>query len=284
MLITYCYFKTEEATTISKGAFIEDISRYKIASQVELEAIKIYNLMFRTIDDTGIIVHHSDENLNGSTVRIQCFDIRHGGFLVYLIHNPDKRSCVDPGYLMSLDQFRKNSASRGKIRRKVTPVEIKSSDNSYSFDFDPGCFLQFKRFFDVSKTIQPDQTYEAFLLMTHSIRNKQNRNDDDQVNEKETFRKAMAAVGYQDMVDFLYREERYGKIFEFPFKYPEKMLHNAARGLSVIDRSVSAGFDALSFQAGISDSPKYFVDASSLTSLLPQRKLNDEIMNVISTW
>lgn len=289
MVITYTCFSSCTATDTDKSALIESLERYQVASSIESEAISIYNDFFRLHHPRAVIVHHDNPDLNGKLVAIKNYDISSQTYIATLLDSPCsiKEVTIDPGHLRSasLAIHSPSRWARGLQRRLVTIVSEKSEEQiSYKFDFDVGCFKSFSSYYDHSKVLQSDETYQAFLLFTKSVSDEGDKSDRTMNQEQEQFVKAMSILGHQEMVESVLQTESYEHVFTFPFRSDTNVLHNASRNIGIFDRALDSSFNDSKFEAALSSITKVPVDHSAFRCLLPQQRITDAAMYVLSSW
>jgi hypothetical protein len=203
-----------------------------------------------------------------------------------LITDQSSEMAIDPGNLTSLslssiiaDQSQRISRTRDIVLRSTA-----ENTESHTVHFDLGCFKAFYPFFDQSKLIQSDAVYRTFRLMTDTVQNERESRALGRENERESLMRSLSALGHQEMIDSILKNDPFEHLFTFPFKSNDDLLFNSGRQVGIFDHSLDPQFNANEFCMALNRRRSHPVDGTALRSLLPQQSLNDGAMNVLMTW
>ena len=285
-LVTYCYFKTNISGETQVTSLIEDLTRYRIGSVIEKEALKIYNEMFRLHHSRAIIVFTGTE-LDGKLVSIEKYNFDEKVYHVTLLdsRSDEKHITIEPGYLKSASLAQLSPERRARVKQKRNVIIVDTIENkTHTFELDLGCFNTFKRSFIHSAQLQPEATYTIFIHTTQSVAKEKERLSVSTDEERNSFYEAIRILGHQDLIDTLVHSESYDHMFTFPFDTEGDQLHNASRNTGIFDKNYHKSFDSTIFTTRMKVMSRITVDGSSFRCLLPNQDIEDESMNVLASW
>lgn len=285
MLITQCCFATTASEGSHQCSMIEDLERYKIASSINDAAISIYNDFYRSSHRRAVITNHQNPSLSGKTVQIDHYDQERSAYWVCLITDQSSAMAIDPGNLtsLSLSSIFADKLQHVSLTRDIVLRSTDESTESHTVHFDLGCFKAFYPFFDQSKLIQSDAVYRTIRLLTDTVQNTRESRALDRENERESLMRSLSALGHQEMIDSLLKNDPFEHMFTFPFKSND-LLYNSGRHVGIFDHGLDTQFDPKAFCMILNQRRSHPVDGTALRSLLPQQSLNDGAMNVLMTW